>query len=102
MTTRRWTSRPVKAYSIPEVLTNVARHFEVYRCDVRLRQPTALELEIVDDGRGTAADASPGVGLPRCADVAWTLRRSAREGIVVRRRPPCEIDPRTERPGGGA
>jgi len=51
----------VSAYRIvQEALTNVRKHAGTARAEVTLRyQPDALEVEVVDDGRGAAADPAP-------------------------------------------
>lgn len=55
----------VAAYRIAvEAITNVTRHAGARSCTVRLSAPgKRLLLEIVDDGRGLAADDVPGVGV---------------------------------------
>ncbi|MDP1848563.1 MAG: sensor histidine kinase [Solirubrobacteraceae bacterium] len=55
----------VSAYRIvQEALTNTLKHAGASRADVRLRYaPGALELEIVDDGRGAGAATGGGSGL---------------------------------------
>jgi two-component system, NarL family, sensor kinase len=59
----------VAAYRVAqEAMTNVIRHAGATTCTVRLsllagRQPPALRLEVVDDGRGLPPDLRPGVGL---------------------------------------
>ncbi|WP_186762890.1 sensor histidine kinase [Lentzea tibetensis] len=64
----------VAAYRIAaEALTNTARHSGAASCRITVRRNSNLELEIVDDGSGVAADATPGVGLgsmrERCAEL---------------------------------
>jgi signal transduction histidine kinase len=55
----------VSAYRIvQEALTNTLKHAGASRADVTLRYgPGALELEIVDDGRGDGAASAGGTGL---------------------------------------
>ena len=55
----------VSAYRIAqEALTNTLKHARASRADVRLRyRPGAIELEIVDDGRGDGATSGSGSGL---------------------------------------
>lgn len=55
----------VAAYRIvQEALTNVVRHSGARTCCVRLRaDPDTLIVEVIDDGTGIAAAATPGVGL---------------------------------------
>jgi signal transduction histidine kinase len=54
----------VAAYRIiTEALTNVVRHASGRHCQVRLALDGALEIEVIDDGRGLARDQRSGVGL---------------------------------------
>ena len=54
----------VAAYRIvTEALTNVARHAEASTCRVVLALDGSLDISVIDDGRGIAADARHGVGL---------------------------------------
>lgn len=55
----------VAAYRIvSEALANVVKHAGASRVEVRLAAgPTALEVEVADDGRGIAPDVTAGVGL---------------------------------------
>lgn len=46
-----------------EALTNVVRHAEAQRCQIRLAVCDRLELEIRDDGRGLPEHYRPGVGM---------------------------------------
>ena len=49
---------------VQESLTNVRRHAQATTCDVRLTYaPDAIHIEVVDDGTGGPADATPGHGL---------------------------------------
>jgi signal transduction histidine kinase len=49
---------------VSEALTNVVKHAEARHCRVTLRRAgTGLEVLVVDDGRGIAADVAAGVGL---------------------------------------
>lgn len=49
---------------VQEALTNVVKHADAERVDVRMRfLDSALELEISDDGRGRPTAQSPGFGL---------------------------------------
>ncbi|MGH2441740.1 MAG: sensor histidine kinase [Chloroflexota bacterium] len=73
----------VAAYRIAqEALTNVVRHAHAQNCQVRLQilpegDRTVLELAIVDDGVGLAAERRAGVGLAsmreRAAELSGTL-----------------------------
>jgi signal transduction histidine kinase len=77
----------VAAYRIvAEALTNVARHAQAARCDIRLALADALELEVIDDGRGLPSDYQPGVGLISMRERAEELGGT------------CEAKPA---PGGG-
>ena len=75
----------VAAYRIvQEALTNVTRHARARRCDVRLAlEPTALSLEVRDDGVGIA-DGGRGVGLramaERAAELGGTCGITSRPG----------------------
>jgi signal transduction histidine kinase len=54
----------VAAYRIAqEAMTNVARHASAGNCMVRFKVTDALELEIVDDGKGLPPSPRHGVGL---------------------------------------
>jgi signal transduction histidine kinase len=77
----------VAAYlMVQEALTNVARHARARTCTVRLSlEPTALLLEVTDDGRGFS-QRRIGVGLHAMRERAAEL-----EGT-------CEI---TSAPGNG-
>ncbi|WP_329787503.1 ATP-binding protein [Lentzea sp. DG1S-22] len=64
----------VAAYRIvAEALTNTARHSGASTCTISVRTDGDLVVEVVDDGRGVAADSKPGVGLDsmreRCAEL---------------------------------
>lgn len=60
-----------------EALTNTVRHANARRVDVRLRWlESAVEVEIVDDGRGTGATTGSGLGL-----VGMRERVSLHEGV---------------------
>jgi signal transduction histidine kinase len=68
----------VAAYRIAtEALTNVARHASATTCTLRFTLNGALEVEVVDDGRGFAPNGVPGVGLTamreRVAELGGTL-----------------------------
>jgi signal transduction histidine kinase len=77
----------VAAYRIAlEALTNVARHAGAQTCAIRFILDGALQLEIVDDGRGV----SPGVH----AGVGWTSMRERAAELGGA----CEIGPA---PNGG-
>jgi signal transduction histidine kinase len=56
-----------------EAITNVIRHAGARHCDVRLSVDDALLLEVVDDGRGLAADRPAGVGLDSMRERAAEL-----------------------------
>jgi signal transduction histidine kinase len=77
----------VAAYRIlAEALTNVVRHAQAARCEVRIALAGALEIEVVDNGRGLPEDQRRGVGLA-------SMRERAEELGGV-----CCVDPA---PGGG-
>jgi signal transduction histidine kinase len=85
----------VAAYRIvTEALTNVARHAEASSCRVVLALNGSLDISIVDDGRGIAADARHGVGLgsmrERAAELGGTcvIRPAAPRGTRVLARLP--------------
>jgi DNA-binding NarL/FixJ family response regulator len=64
----------VAAYRIAlEALTNASRHADADRCTVRIAVNGGLELEVLDDGRGIPADASPGVGISSMRERAEEL-----------------------------
>jgi signal transduction histidine kinase len=46
-----------------EALTNVTRHAHAQTCHIRLVLGEALEVEVLDDGRGLPAAQTAGVGL---------------------------------------
>ena len=75
----------VAAYWIAqEALTNVKRHALARTCNVRMTiEPTALRLEIADDGRGLSS-ASSGIGLhtmrERAAEIGGTCEIDAGAG----------------------
>lgn len=73
----------VLAMVLREAVTNVVRHAEAQRCEVRLVRDNALcRLEIVDDGRGS--DAPEGNGLrgmrERLQSIGGTLERLTGKG----------------------
>ncbi|GGU25542.1 hypothetical protein GCM10010178_17160 [Lentzea flava] len=87
----------VAAYRIvAEALTNTARHSGASTCTITVRQDGDLVVEIVDDGRGVAADARPGVGLDsmreRCAELggSCTVGPAQPHGTRVVARIPLE------------
>ncbi len=75
----------VAAYWIAqEALTNVKRHARADTCNVRMTiEPTALRLEIADDGRGLTS-ASAGIGLhsmkERATEIGGTCEIGSRTG----------------------
>ena len=75
----------VAAYWIAqEALTNVKRHARARNCSLRVAvEPTALRLEITDDGRGLSRE-SAGIGLytmkERAAEIGGTCEISSRNG----------------------
>jgi signal transduction histidine kinase len=79
-----------------EALTNVARHAQARRVDVRLEvSPTAAVLRVSDDGRGLAKDGEPGparYGLQglreRLEGVGGELRLHSAGGLTVEARVP--------------
>ena len=73
----------VLALALREAVTNVVRHAEAQRCEVRLMKEAALcRLEIADDGRGS--DAPEGNGLrgmrERLQSVGGSLERLSGQG----------------------
>lgn len=86
-----------------EAMTNVAKHAQARRCQVRLRwlsqsgiiPGAVLSLDVIDDGRGLPADATGGLGLlsmqARAADVGGTcwIEPAAGGGTAVHVRIPC-------------
>lgn len=69
----------VAAYRIAtEALLNAARHSDADSCLVRLAFDGALEVEIVDDGRGLPAEPAGGVGLRSMRERAAELGGSCR------------------------
>ncbi|WP_205698764.1 sensor histidine kinase [Conexibacter sp. SYSU D00693] len=88
----------LSAYRIvQEALTNTLRHAGATRADVRLHYaPEALELEVVDDGRGAAAATRTGRGISgmreRAALVTGTLEAGPHPdgGFRVHARLPVE------------
>lgn len=75
----------VAAYRIVlEAIANVARHAQAHTCWVRIAtSPTALEVEVSDDGVGIDADTRQGVGLrsmgERAAELGGRLHVVGRE-----------------------
>ncbi|USX48881.1 sensor histidine kinase [Lentzea sp. HUAS12] len=87
----------VAAYRIvAEALTNTARHSGASSCVITVRADGDLVVEIVDDGRGVAADSKPGVGLDsmreRCAELggSCTVGPAEPHGTKVVARIPLE------------
>ncbi|SFR22528.1 Histidine kinase-, DNA gyrase B-, and HSP90-like ATPase [Lentzea waywayandensis] len=87
----------VAAYRIvAEALTNTARHSGASTCTITVRADGDLIVEIVDDGRGVAADSKPGVGLDsmreRCAELggSCTVGPAEPHGTRVVARIPLE------------
>ncbi len=80
------TSVSICAYRIvQEALTNTVRHAGARRVDVRIRYLAgAVEVEVVDDGRGWSARAGGGLG-----HVGMRERVSVHDGLL-------EVGPRTE------
>jgi len=84
----------VTAYRIvQEALTNVARHARATRCRVRLlRLPSALKVEVEDDGAGFASDegatTTGGYGLigmrERAAMLGGSLQIDSAPGLGTR------------------
>ncbi|SES00653.1 Histidine kinase-, DNA gyrase B-, and HSP90-like ATPase [Lentzea albida] len=87
----------VAAYRIvAEALTNTARHSGASSCVITVRADGDLVVEVVDDGRGVAADSKPGVGLDsmreRCAELggSCTVGPAEPHGTKVVARIPLE------------
>jgi signal transduction histidine kinase len=92
----------LSAYRIvQEALTNILKHAQASKATVRIRyEPNAIELEVVDDGRGPAADdAQRGQGIigmrERAALVGGALRvgRAPGGGFAVDARIPLPEPP---------
>ncbi|MEU7480817.1 ATP-binding protein [Lentzea sp. NPDC042327] len=88
----------VAAYRIvAEALTNTARHSGARHCVITVRHDGDLVVEITDDGRGVAPDATPGVGLDsmreRCAELggSCTVGPAQPHGTRVVARLPLEV-----------
>jgi signal transduction histidine kinase len=88
-----------------EAMTNVIKHSSATRCTVRLRHtPTALDIEISDDGRGITPDATTGTGLvsmrERASAVGGELTIAAREpeGTTIRARLPHQLPHQPAKP----
>jgi signal transduction histidine kinase len=93
-------------YIALEALTNVEKHSGASACDIRLRlipnpsvlQPSQLELDIIDDGRGTTSPTDKGLGLlsmqARAAEVGGVCRIEANPGggTAVSVRIPCHVN----------
>jgi two-component system NarL family sensor kinase len=61
---------------IQEAITNVARHAQARRCEIRLSveyDPGVLRLEVMDDGVGMPVDRVAGVGLSSMRERAEEL-----------------------------
>jgi two-component system NarL family sensor kinase len=56
-----------------EAITNVLRHADARHCKVDIRLNDALELEVVDDGRGMGSAGREGVGLSSMRERAAEL-----------------------------
>lgn len=68
---------------VQEALTNTLRHGEATEATVRLAyMPTALEIDIVDDGTGTAGRDGPGHGLTGISERATLFGGTATAGSV--------------------
>jgi signal transduction histidine kinase len=64
----------VAAYRIAtEALTNTARHAHASHCIIRLTLDGALDLEVIDNGKGLPADHRTGVGLTSMRERAAEL-----------------------------
>jgi two-component system NarL family sensor kinase len=81
----------VAAYRIVmEAVTNVARHAQATRCEVRLEAGDMLTLEVADDGVGLPTQRGTGIGLgsmrERAAELGGTcsVQTSAESGTTVR------------------
>jgi signal transduction histidine kinase len=94
----------VAAYRIAtEAMTNVVRHAEASRCQVRLGcEHGALTVAVVDDGRGLPDTPVPGVGtrsiVERASEIGGTAtvrRRTDAPGTVVLACLPLTVDERT-------
>jgi signal transduction histidine kinase len=100
VTGREGTPRPPAAieragyFAAAEALANAAKHAQAQRVEVRLtRTATALELEIVDDGRGGANADGPGLhGLRQrveAVDGRLAIDSPAGGGTKIRVSLPC-------------
>jgi signal transduction histidine kinase len=92
-------------YIALEALTNVSRHAGAHTCNLRLTwkgedggyQPSGLELEICDDGRGLALTGSSGLGLlsmqARAAEVGGVciIEPNPGGGTRIAVRLPCQV-----------
>jgi signal transduction histidine kinase len=58
---------------VQEALMNVVRHARATRCVVRLSLSEGLDIEVVDNGIGQAANARPGIGLRSMRERAQEL-----------------------------
>lgn len=56
-----------------EAMTNVVRHANASRCEVRVQVSHELELDVIDDGMGLAPAWRPGVGTSSMAERASEL-----------------------------
>jgi len=72
-----------------EALVNASRHAHATECTIRLHADGQLRLTVLDDGRGIAEDATPGIGLcvmrERAAELGGqcTVRSLADHGTEV-------------------
>lgn len=85
------------AFVLREATTNIVRHAQASRCQVRLqREPEAVSMEIRDDGRGVSGAEGNGVrGMrERVAMLGGTLQVTGGEGTAVTARVPLEASAR--------
>jgi two-component system NarL family sensor kinase len=88
----------VAAYRIAtEALTNVIRHAHARHCTLTIRITDALEVEVIDDGRGTTPAVREGTGLLSMRERAdelggtWTIEPGPHGGTRVSVRLPVAI-----------
>jgi two-component system NarL family sensor kinase len=58
---------------VQEALTNVIKHAHAHRCILHLNIDEALELEVIDDGKGLPIEGKNGIGLTSMRERAQEL-----------------------------